>query len=344
MLFQVGEIAAKTGLTIRTLHHYEEIGLLLPTARTDAGYRLYDMHSVERLTQIQLLRQIGVKLKDIGEILNGHNGDMASLLEERIKLLTQQMKQMSTLRYRLEQLQKQMQTGDAVTQSDWFSILEMMSMYDKYFTHAELEQLPLYTAHTLKNQQWQQRIAKVGELMEQGKRPQSIEVQKIAAEWMIALERDTGGNPDFFARLNQIHLTDKEFAYSSNITQAMIEFVAEGFSEHQLTFFKPHLTAEQFALVHQHYFKSGYVWPELISGLYNALKSGEKPESPAVQKLAQMWLTMFNKFTDGNAEIQERIRNLYRSEPEISRGTWMTPEIGQYLFSAISAIQKNKMS
>lgn len=37
MLFQVGEIAEKTGLTVRTLHHYEEIGLLLPTARTDAG-------------------------------------------------------------------------------------------------------------------------------------------------------------------------------------------------------------------------------------------------------------------------------------------------------------------
>ncbi|MCK9782483.1 MerR family DNA-binding transcriptional regulator, partial [Proteus columbae] len=39
MLFQVGEIAKKTGLTVRTLHHYEEIGLLQPTARTDAGYR-----------------------------------------------------------------------------------------------------------------------------------------------------------------------------------------------------------------------------------------------------------------------------------------------------------------
>ena len=39
MLFQVGEIAEKTGLTVRTLHHYEEIGLLLPTARTDSGYR-----------------------------------------------------------------------------------------------------------------------------------------------------------------------------------------------------------------------------------------------------------------------------------------------------------------
>lgn len=80
MLFQVGEIAQKTGLTIRTLHHYEEIGLLIPTARTDAGYRLYNVQCLERLTQIQMLRQVGVKLKDIGEILDGQSGDMAQML------------------------------------------------------------------------------------------------------------------------------------------------------------------------------------------------------------------------------------------------------------------------
>ncbi|MBI6529410.1 MerR family transcriptional regulator [Proteus vulgaris] len=341
MLFQVGDIAEKTGLTIRTLHHYEEIGLLLPTARTDAGYRLYDTKSIERLTQIQMLRQIGVKLKDIGNILNGHSGDMAHLLEERINILTQQMKQMSTLRYRLELIQHQMKMGNIPTQSDWFSVLEMMSMYDKYFTHSELEQLPLYTGHTLKSQEWQQRINTVKILMKKGIAPQSVEVQKVAAEWMFALERDTGGNPDFFARLNKIHLTDKEFTYSSGITQQMVEFVAEGFSEHQLSLFKPYLTEAQFTLVRQHYFKAGFVWPELISGLYNALKSGEKPDSLAVQKLAKMWLNMFNQFTGGDPEIRGIISEIYRTHPEISQGTWMTPEIGQYLFSAINSMPKH---
>ncbi|MRF43993.1 MerR family transcriptional regulator, partial [Escherichia coli] len=129
MLFQVGEIAKKTGLTVRTLHHYEEIGLLQPTARTDAGYRLYDMKSIERLTQIQMLRQIGVKLKDIGHILNGHSAEIACLIEERISQLTTQMQQIAKLRYQLEHVQQQIQTGTPFTQHDWFSLLEMMSMY-----------------------------------------------------------------------------------------------------------------------------------------------------------------------------------------------------------------------
>ncbi len=51
------------------------------------------------------------------------------------------------------------------------------------------------------------------------------EVQQIAHEWMTALERDTGGNPDFFARLNQIHLSDNTLAYSSGISVAMIHLL-----------------------------------------------------------------------------------------------------------------------
>lgn len=338
MLFQVGEIAKKTGLTVRTLHHYEEIGLLQPTARTDAGYRLYDMKSIERLTQIQMLRQIGVKLKDIGHILNGHSAEIACLIEERISQLTTQMQQIAKLRYQLEHVQQQIQTGTPFTQHDWFSLLEMMSMYDKYFTYSELAQLPLYTAHTLKSQAWQQRISIVNNLIKQGKSADSNEAMQVSREWMIALEQDTGGNPDFFVRLNKMHISDDKFATATGITKQMIDFVAKGFSEYQLSVFKPHLTPEQFAVVHQHYFDAGSVWPELISGLYNALTYGEKADSEQVQNLAKMWLNMFNQFTQGDSDIQAKIRTIYQTDHEIAKGTWMTPEIGQYLFTAISLL------
>ncbi|ENU1226938.1 hypothetical protein [Providencia rettgeri] len=57
-----------------------------------------------------------------------------------------------------------------------------------------------------------------------------------------------------------------------------------------------------------------------------------------MQQLAQTWLRMFNQFTGGDPELQERIRAIYREDPNISQGTWMTAEIGQYLFSAISSL------
>ncbi|MDW7792685.1 MerR family transcriptional regulator [Morganella morganii] len=338
MLLQVGEIAEKTGLTVRTLHHYEEIGLLQPVSRTGAGYRLYNADSIERLTRIQILRQIGVKLKDIGKILGGHDGDMANLLKERVSVLTAQMQEMAALRYRLDTLCQQMHAGEMLSLNDCFSVLEMMSVYDKYFTHNELEQMPLYTGHTLKSAQWQERVAEVKSLTAKGVKPTSPQAQQVAARWMAALEQDTGGNPDFFCRLNKMHLSDNEFAASSGITAQMIEFVAESFSEYQLSLFKPHVTPQQFTFMQQHYFRAGAVWPDLIAGLYTAMKSGEDPASPAVRKLAQTWLVMFNTFTGGDPGLQEIVRRIYREEPAISKGTRMTPEIGQYLFTAIQAV------
>ena len=66
MMLKVGELARRTGLTVRTLHHYDSIGLLSPSARSDSGYRLYQRDDIARLHQIQALRRFGMSLADIG--------------------------------------------------------------------------------------------------------------------------------------------------------------------------------------------------------------------------------------------------------------------------------------
>jgi len=62
MLIQVGELAKRAGITVRTLHHYEQTGLLLPSARSAAGYRLYNLADVQRLHMIQALAKAGLAL------------------------------------------------------------------------------------------------------------------------------------------------------------------------------------------------------------------------------------------------------------------------------------------
>ncbi|OYV00420.1 MAG: MerR family transcriptional regulator, partial [Burkholderiales bacterium PBB5] len=71
MQLKVGELAQRSGLTVRALHHYEQIGLLTPSARSSAGYRLYGRDDVARLHAIQALRGLGLALKDIGPMLSG---------------------------------------------------------------------------------------------------------------------------------------------------------------------------------------------------------------------------------------------------------------------------------
>ena len=84
----VNEVSKLTGVSIRTLHYYDEIGLLSPTSITEAGYRLYDDTALERLQHIMLFRELEFPLKDIKEIVNGSNFDRNKALEQQIQLLT----------------------------------------------------------------------------------------------------------------------------------------------------------------------------------------------------------------------------------------------------------------
>ena len=78
--WRVGELAEATGLTVRTLHHYEHIGLLAPAARTEGHQRLYDELDVQRLYRIRALRDLGLSLAEVGEILDREGGALVDIL------------------------------------------------------------------------------------------------------------------------------------------------------------------------------------------------------------------------------------------------------------------------
>src|SRR5262245_29072630 len=75
-LYRVGEFAAMTGVSIRTLHHYDRIGLLNPSAHTESGYRLYSERDLLGLQQILTLRYLGFPLQQIGELLGRPDFDL----------------------------------------------------------------------------------------------------------------------------------------------------------------------------------------------------------------------------------------------------------------------------
>ena len=83
----VKEIATITHVSVRTLHHYDAIGLLKPSLITEAGYRLYDDAALERLYLILLFRELEFPLKDIQTILDAPDFDRNRILEQQIKLL-----------------------------------------------------------------------------------------------------------------------------------------------------------------------------------------------------------------------------------------------------------------
>lgn len=86
-MMTVHEVSALAHVSVRTLHHYDRMGLLIPSARSEAGYRLYDETDLERLQQILLFRELEFPLADIRRILDSPDFDQARALQQQIELL-----------------------------------------------------------------------------------------------------------------------------------------------------------------------------------------------------------------------------------------------------------------
>lgn len=102
----VKEVSKLTGVSVRTLHHYDAIGLLKPTRMTEAGYRLYDDTAIRRLQTILLFRELQFPLKEIKEILDSPGFDPVSALEQQIKMLELQRDHLNALIAHARQIQE----------------------------------------------------------------------------------------------------------------------------------------------------------------------------------------------------------------------------------------------
>ena len=102
----VKDVSKITGISVRTLHHYDEIGLLKPAKVTEAGYRLYDDGCLRRLHAILLLKELQFSLKDIKNILDAPGFDPMEALAQQIKLLELQRQHLTDLIDHAHRIQK----------------------------------------------------------------------------------------------------------------------------------------------------------------------------------------------------------------------------------------------
>jgi DNA-binding transcriptional MerR regulator len=138
---KVGELAKRTGLTVRTLHHYDEIGLLRPSLHTESGHRLYTAGDVARLQRVLSLRQLGFALDEIRDCLDRPDFAPLELLRLHAARLRQQMALQRELCERLEGLAGHLRAAGAVSADEFLRIIEVMTMIENYYTPEQLEAL-----------------------------------------------------------------------------------------------------------------------------------------------------------------------------------------------------------
>jgi DNA-binding transcriptional MerR regulator len=128
-LFRVGDIAAAAGLTVRALHHYEDVGLLAPSTRSAAGHRLYGPDAVQRLYVVNRLQRLGLSLGQIARALDDPDWSMASALQHHLAAAERQIEALTTLRTAVTAALADLATATDPT-TDLIGVLTAMDLVD----------------------------------------------------------------------------------------------------------------------------------------------------------------------------------------------------------------------
>ncbi|MYM73334.1 MerR family transcriptional regulator [Duganella sp. FT134W] len=336
-VLKIGELAARSGLTVRALHHYDSIGLLTPSARADSGYRLYNRDDVERLHKIQALRKFGMSLADIGTFLASPDAQFADIVAQQIAALDQQIKQACTLRDQLSLLQRQMPSEEAPALEDWLGALEHMKLYEQYFTPEELRRLPFWQQSARRNAKWRGMVSELQSLMERGVATDSAEASALSQRWMETLEHDTATNPAFAHRMTQLLQQERTEGRRSPITEAMQHYIGAAFNARKMALYAKYLNDDEMRYLRENSRKYQQEWILLFIEVHKQMEQGVPPEAPSSQALAQEWMRLFHARAGSDPQTQAKIRHAHETEPELLKGTWVSQDTITYIRQALAA-------
>ncbi len=325
MLLKVGELATRTGLTVRTLHHYDTIGLLRPSARTDAGYRLYSSSDVARLHGIQALRQLGLPLNDIGNMLDGDGATLPDIIHRQIQVLDQELAKAAELRGSLGLLQERLSTGKQPEMGDWLGTLALMTTYGKYFSPAE--QKTIFTNWNRIADKWPPLLADVRSAMDRGVPTDSLALQPLAHRWMNLMLHWMDGNFDLLERWDHMYRREPVAQQEEGPGQDILEYISKPI-QLRLAALARHLSPEEIRRLGK---VSDDEWQQISAAGRRLIIENAPPQSPQVLGLARQWNALVDRLCDHDSTIRAKMVSAHMHEPLLEAALVMEPEVRDYL-------------
>lgn len=337
MLLKVGELARRTGLTVRALHHYDSIGLLTPSVRSDSGYRLYNQADVAQLYRIRALQRLGFGLAEIGAMLTGTGPALPGLIDRQIAALDAQIAQASALRARLESLQQRLVAGQEPTLVEWLNTLELMTMYDKYLTtqqadtlrqrRAELGEQYDATARALTDQ--------IRALIASKVPPQAPEAQTVAQQWMAHTQTLVRGDENLLIKLDAMHRNEPVLQAQSGIDAAVMEYVGQAITEARMPIYAKYFNDQELERLRGNFRRHMAEWPGLVADVRRVMDSGLKPEHPEAHALAVRWQALSHAtFGTGDPLMRDKFAQAMRNEPSLLRNTGIDRQMLDFIIAA----------
>lgn len=227
MSYKVSEVAELVGVSVRTLHHYDDIGLLKPESVTMAGYRLYTDSDLERLQQVLFFKELGFNLQEIRSILNSPNFDRKTALMTHKELLIEKKKRLEEIIKSVEKTIDSIEGGVEMSKKEMFNAFSMEEIEkhkEKYAeetkqkygdTDAYKESMKKTSGY--KKEDWARIQArseaiykKLADTMDKG--PADPMAQEAVAEWRQCItESFYNCTPEIFRGLGDLYVQDERF-------------------------------------------------------------------------------------------------------------------------------------
>jgi MerR family transcriptional regulator, thiopeptide resistance regulator len=206
----VGEVANQTGLTVRALHHYDELGLLVPDERTHAGHRRYGPADVERLYRIVALRRLGLSLDEVRAVLDGADGALEAVVRSQLDALDERIEASRRLRTLLAGVLDTLARSERPGVEDVLRAIEVTERMQSYYTDEQREYLARRKqelgdeAIADAERQWGEVFAALRAEMEAGTDPSDARLDALRAKMGGLIAAFHGGDEGIKQSLHQM--------------------------------------------------------------------------------------------------------------------------------------------
>src|SRR5689334_19913486 len=216
-MYRVSDFAEKAGVTVRTLHHYDRLGLLKPSGRTEAGYRLYGDRDFARLQQIVTLKFIGLPLRQIKDLLDRDDLDLAATLRLQRWLLLEKRLQVETAIQAIEEAERSLKSSrkpDLEALKNIIKVMERQNAMEwtkKYYSEeaqakiAERARVWTPELQAKVEQDWKALIGEVEAAIAGNVDPASPQARALAQRCSELLRGFTGGDAEIQQGLNKLY-------------------------------------------------------------------------------------------------------------------------------------------
>ncbi|MGD1896645.1 MAG: MerR family transcriptional regulator [Phormidesmis sp.] len=222
-LLKIGELAKQTGLSVRTLHYYDEIELLVPSHRTSADHRLYSDDDIIRLQQILSLRQLGLSLSEIRDCLERPDYSLPQVIDLHRDRLQTEISLSHTLLNRLNGIAKELETTESVAVDTLIQAMETITMTARYFTPEQQEVLEDRLREG--EDAWREIIRDIRAEMNQGSDLNSPAVRMLARRWLWSMKSLIQGDGEIYDSLIKMYQLEGSLASDWGMDSATFDYI-----------------------------------------------------------------------------------------------------------------------